>query len=88
MQTELLNNLVSVSKQNQMEKTQRTADIGTITFRTVTIVSVCGITLAIIIAMFITHNIRKGIQTLKVAAGIVSIGNFDYLPSVKSKDEF
>lgn len=86
-QTELLNNLVSVSKKNQMSKTQQTADIGNVTFRMVTIVSISGITLAIIIAMLITSNIRKGIQTLKVAAGIVSIGNFDYLPSVNSKDE-
>lgn len=86
-QTDLLKNLVSASRKNQMSKTEQTAEIGRITFRMVTILSSFGITLAIGIALLIISNIRKGIQTLKVAADIVSIGNFDYLPSVNTKDE-
>ncbi len=86
-QTVLLNNLVVQSKKNQMDKTRGVGEIGKATFRTVTIVSIIGIVLALAIAMIIITAIRQAIQTLKVAAGIVSIGNFDYLPSVKNKDE-
>jgi diguanylate cyclase (GGDEF)-like protein len=70
-----------------MDKTHATAELGRFTFRAVTIVSILGVALAIVIAFFITNSILSSIRSLKVAAGLVAMGKFKSLPVVKSKDE-
>ncbi len=87
MQISLLNNLVTGSKKSQMDKTHRIAEIGRVTFRTVTIVSIIGVILAIVIAIIIIKLTVRAIKILKAAANLVSVGSFKHLPSVKSKDE-
>ncbi len=86
-QITLLNRLVAESRNNQRDKTQKTAEIGRYTFRTVSLVSVIGIIFVIGFAGIITHGIRRSIKTLKAATDFVSLGNFNNLPMVKKKDE-
>ena len=86
-QISVLNRLLAKSRINQIDKTHKTTEIIRYTLRTVTIVSVLGVILAIIIAFLITNGIRSGVKTLKLAAGLVSIGKFKELPLVKRKDE-
>lgn len=83
----LLNRLVTESRKNQMDKTQKTAEIGRYTFRTVSLVSIFGVILVIGFAGIITQGIRRSIKTLKAATTFVSQGNFENLPMVKKKDE-
>lgn len=83
----ILNGLLAESRKNQMDKTRMTADLGRFTFRTLTIISILGIVLAIIIAFFITNSFLSSIRSLKVASGLVAVGKFKNLPVVKSKDE-
>ncbi len=86
-QISLLNRLVAESRNNQRDKTQKTAEIGRFTFRTVSLVSIFGIVLVIGFAGIITHGIRQSIKTLKAATDFVSLGNFNNLPMVKKMDE-
>ena len=86
-QISILNGLLAESRKNQMDKTHATAELGRFTFRTLTIVSILGVVLAIVIAFFITNSILSSIRSLKVAAGLVAVGKFKSLPVVKSNDE-
>lgn len=86
-QVEILNTLITDSRKNQMEKTGKTAEIGSSTYRTVAIVSILGLILVIGISGLIIHGIRHSIKTLKKATSFVSQGNFKNLPMVKKKDE-
>ena len=54
-QISILNGLLAESRENQMDKTHATAELGRFTFRTLTIVSILGVVLAIVIAFFITN---------------------------------
>lgn len=83
----ILNNFAKESKKNLHEKNWRAAEIGQLTFRTVSIIATFGIMLVIAIAMLITHGIVRAIKTLKIATDYVSQGKFNDLPSVKNKDE-
>lgn len=87
VQISILNGLLAESRKNQMDKTHATAELGRFAFRTLTIVSILGVVLAIVIAFFITNSILSSIRSLKVAAGLVAVGKFKSLPVVKSKDE-
>lgn len=86
-QLSILNDLLTKSRKNQMDKTHATANIGRFTFRTLSVITIFGVLLAILIALFITNSILSSIRSLKVAAGLVAMGKFKSLPVVKSKDE-
>jgi diguanylate cyclase (GGDEF)-like protein len=86
-QISVLKGLVSGSKKSQMDKTWRTAELGRLTFRTVSIVSLIGIIIAAVIALAIIRGIVWAIKTLKSATDFVSQGDFKNLPTVENNDE-
>jgi diguanylate cyclase (GGDEF)-like protein len=70
-----------------MDKTREAAELGSSTFRIVSIMSISGIIIAIFIALIIIRGIIRSIRTLKMATDIVSQGNFKNLPTVIKRDE-
>lgn len=86
-QISVLKGLVNDSKKSQMEKTWRTAELGKLTFQTVSIASIIGIIIAALIALAIIHGIVRAIKTLKSATNCVSQGDFKNLPTVQNNDE-
>lgn len=86
-QISLLNTLISESRKKQLDKTWKTAEIGIVTFRAVSIFSITGIILIICLAMLISRGILRSIKTLKTATNCIAQGNFKTLPSVRSNDE-
>jgi len=83
----LLKELAASSKKSQMDKTLEAAELGSSTFRIVSIMSISGIIIAICIALIIIRGITRSIRTLKMATNIVSQGNFKNLPTVIKRDE-
>ncbi|MBN2037963.1 MAG: GGDEF domain-containing protein [Chitinispirillaceae bacterium] len=86
-QITLLKELAVSSKKSQMDKTREAAELGSSTFRIVSIMSISGIIIAIFIALIIISGIIRSIRTLKMATDIVSQGNFKNLPTVIKRDE-
>ena len=72
---------------DQSQKTSTTANIGATAFKVVAFMCAIGFLLSIAAAIFVTMNISRAINKLKLATEKISEGDFDYVPDIQNKDE-
>jgi len=69
------------------DKMQRISFIGKSAFLMIALLSILSVILGVIGSLVVTYHISSSIKKLSIATGQIAMGNFDYDPQIKSKDE-
>jgi len=75
------------AKLDQDEKTNMTAQIGSVAFKAAAILCTLGLFLSLITALIITRNISGAIKELNLATSRIAEGDFGYKPVINNTDE-
>ena len=85
--TEILFQMSVSANKARDDKMQRISFIGKSAFLMTASLSILSVLLGVIGSLVVTYHISSSIKKLSVATGQIAVGNFDYDPQIKSKDE-
>jgi GGDEF domain-containing protein len=84
---EILLHMSASANSARDDKMQRISFIGKSAFLMTALLSILSVILGVISSLAVTYHISSSIKKLSVATGQIAVGNFDYDPQIKSKDE-
>ncbi len=84
---DLLENMSHGAKSARDDKMKRISDNGKLAFLITAFLSILSVMLGILGSIVVTYHISSSIRKLNVATGQIAVGNFDYDPQIRSKDE-
>ena len=85
--TDAIKRISNDAVRNQTRQSRRSSEIGEKAYQSIVSLSILFVVLALVITGLITRNIAGSIRKLKIATRRVARGDFENLPSVKSRDE-
>ena len=84
----MIQNILSVTRKSLSQKIELTGSFSSGAFRITAFLSVLGLIIGISAAFFITRNLVRSLNELKLATSKFSERKFDFVPDLKSGDEF
>jgi GGDEF domain-containing protein len=84
---DLLHQMSASANSARDDKMRRINFIGKSAFLMTALLSILSVILGVIGSLVVTYHISSSIKKLSVATGQIALGNFDYDPQIKSKDE-
>ena len=84
---EILRQMSASAASARDDKMQRINFIGKSAFLMTALLSILSVILGVIGSLAVTYHISSSINKLSVATGQIAVGNFEYDPLIKSKDE-
>ena len=84
---EILHHMSTSATSARDDKMQRISFTGKSAFLMTAVLSILSVILGVLGSLVVTHHISSSIKKLSVATGQIAVGNFDYDPQIKSKDE-
>ena len=83
----VLREMAAEAREDQDEKTNTTASIGSLAFKAAAVLCGLGLLLSLLAAAVITRNISGAINKLRDATEMIASGEFDIKPDISNTDE-